>query len=321
MRTIPSNAARRGALALVAAARCAAATGASSQELAKDLAAKLTPEQRKVYLDYRKAKDQHEKRHTAYWARVEAKRDAKRAKRLLGQAYEAEDYIAQQPPKYAGPELPADIAKIVTEVKPPVPVTPLPTVSDFLAHAKALYGFVPTPTTEQDFKRRYAQEALAVGLTKDQVVRIYALETGGQGTYDMQAGFNPADQAGPGHLLGAGLCAAVARQLGRRAGQARGDVRPAPAGDGRAPGTPPERAEALRAKAAILRRMLRAARIGAQRVERARQVRRHAARPRHPRPQSRRRRRPLAAGAQAEGSQRRGRRGGAREPVGVARSS
>jgi hypothetical protein len=73
---------------------------------------------------------------------------------------------------------------------------PLATVADFLAYAKELYGFVPTPTTEREFKRRYAQEALAVGLTKDQVVRIYALETGGQGTYDMQSGINPITRQG-----------------------------------------------------------------------------------------------------------------------------
>jgi hypothetical protein len=260
MRTIPSNAARRAALALVAAAAALLAMGASSQELAKDLAAKLTPEQRKVYLDYRKAKDLYEKQHTAYWARVEAKRDARRAKRLLGQPYEAEDYIAQQPPKYAGLELPADIAKIVTEVKPPVPVTPLPTVSDFLAHAKALYGFVPTPTTEQDFKRRYAQEALAVGLTKDQVVRIYALETGGQGTYDMQAGFNPLTKQGRAISSALGYAQLLhANSVGElvKHGEAFAQRLLAMA---RAPGTPPERAEALRAKAVILRRMLRAAR-------------------------------------------------------------
>ena len=106
MRTIHPFSVRRGPLALVAAtAAILLATGAWSEELAKDLAAKLTPGQRQVYLDYSKAKDLHEKRHKAYWQRVEAKRDARRAKRLLGQPYEAEDYIAQQPPKYAGPEL------------------------------------------------------------------------------------------------------------------------------------------------------------------------------------------------------------------------
>jgi hypothetical protein len=261
MRTIQSFSVRRGTLALVVAATVALlATGAGSQELAKELAAKLTPEQRQIYLDYRKAKDQHDKRHKAYWLRVEAKRDARRAKRLLGQQYDAEDYIAQQPPKYAGPELPADVAKIVTEIKPPVPAPPLPTVSDFLAHAKALYGFVPTPTSEQDFKRSYAQEALAVGLTKDQVVRIYALETGGQGTYDMQAGFNPLTKQGRAISSALGyaqlLHANSTSELVKH-GEAFARRLLAQAA---VPGTPRERADALRAKAAIVRRMLREAR-------------------------------------------------------------
>jgi hypothetical protein len=260
MRTIPPPRPRRRAFLAVAAAVALLAPVAWAEELGKDLAAKLTPEQRKIYLDYAKAKGQHDKRHTAYWARVEAKREARRAKRLLGQAYEADDYIAQQPPKYAGPELPADIARIVFEVKPPVPAPPLPTVPDFLAHAKTIYGFVPTPTSEQDFKRRYAQEALAVGLTKDQVVRIYALETGGQGTYDMQSGFNPVTKQGRAissalgyaQLLHANSTSelvkhgdAFARRLLALAAVA---------------GTSPERAQALRAKAAIVRRMLREAR-------------------------------------------------------------
>jgi hypothetical protein len=261
MRSIHSFSIRRGALALVAASTVALlATGAWSQELAKELAAKLTLEQRKVYLDYSKAKDQHDKRHKAYWLRVEAKRDARRAKRLLGQQYEAEDYIAQQPPKYGGPELPADIARIVTEIKPPVPVPPLPTVSDFLAHAKALYGFEPTPTSEQDFKRSYAREALAVGLTKDQVVRIYALETGGQGTYDMQAGFNPLTKQGRAISSALGYAQLLhANSVGELVKHGESFARRLLA-MASTPGTPPERADALKAKAAILRRMLGAAR-------------------------------------------------------------
>jgi len=252
---------RRRAVALaLAAAISLLPAGVWPQELAKDLAAKLTPEQRQIYLDYRKAKDLHEKRHNAYWLRVEAKRDARRAKRMLGQPYEAEDYIAQQPPKYAGPELPADIATIVTEIKPPVPVPPLPTVNDFLGHAKALYGFEPTPTSEQDFKRKYAQEALAVGLTKDQVVRIYALETGGQGTYDMQAGFNPLTKQGRAISSALGYAQLLhANSVGELVKHGESFARRLLA-MARAPGTSPERVDALKVKATILRRMLGAAR-------------------------------------------------------------
>jgi hypothetical protein len=234
--------------------------GARTQELPKELAAKLTPAQRQTYLDYRKARDGHERRHRVYWRSVGAKRDARLAKRLLGKDFDAEDYVAQQPPKYAGPELPADIARIVAEVKPPPAARPLPTVSDFLVHAKAQYQFVPTPTSEREFKRSYAREALAVGLSKDQVVRIYALETGGQGTFDMQAGFNPLTKQGRAISSALGYAQLLhANSVGELVKHGEIFIRRLLAMAG-ASATSPERAEALRGKAAILRRMLRAAR-------------------------------------------------------------
>jgi hypothetical protein len=233
---------------------------AASQTTPQELAAKLTPAQRQIYEDYRRARDAFEAKLRTYWARVDAKRDARRAKHMLAQPLSSEDYVAEQPPKYAGPELPAEIAKLVVEVLPPTPARPLPEVSDFLANAKAQFGFVPAPTTELDFKRRYAREALAVGLSKDQVVRIYALETGGQGTYDMQSGINPVTKQGRpissalgyAQLLNGNSVSELvkhgtsfAQRLISMAAQ---------------PGTPPARAAGLRDKATIVRRMLRAAR-------------------------------------------------------------
>ena len=35
------------------------------------------------------------------------------------------------------------------------------------------------------------RSAAAAGLTRDQIVGVYAFETGGNGTYDMQAGVSP----------------------------------------------------------------------------------------------------------------------------------
>jgi len=253
---------RRGtfALAVLASALVLAPSTAWPQDTPRELVDKLTPAQRQTYENYRKARDQYERQYQAYWHRIEAKRDARRAKRMLAQEYGPDDYVAQQPPKYAGPELPADIAKIVTEVRPPAPERQMATVPDFLQQAKAIYGFVPTPTTEREFKRRYAQEALAVGLTKDQVVRIYALETGGQGTYDMQSGFNPITKQGKplssalgyAQLLHANSTSELVKHGDRFAKRLLAMAA--------APGTPPAQAEALRAKAAIVRRMLRAAR-------------------------------------------------------------
>jgi hypothetical protein len=231
-----------------------------AEEVTPALAERLTPEQLHIYEQYRKARGAFDRQHQAYWRAVDAKREARKARRMLGQAYAPEDYIAEQPPKYRGPELPSDIARIVTEVRPPEPERPLPNVADFLESAKAEFGFVPTPTTEREFKRRYAQEALAVGLSKDQVVRIYALETGGQGTYDMQSGINPITKQGRpiSSALGyAQLLHANSTSEFVKYGDMWAKRLLAMAA---VPGTPPERATALRTKAATLRRMLRAAR-------------------------------------------------------------
>ena len=70
------------------------------------------------------------------------------------------------------------------------------TVADYLDAAKRVYNFTPERLSEKEFKRRYAEEAIALGLAKDQVVRVYALETGGIGTYDMQAGIHPIKKTG-----------------------------------------------------------------------------------------------------------------------------
>jgi hypothetical protein len=133
-------------------------------------------------------------------------------------------------------------------------------VADFLAHAKEQYGFVPKRTTEQDFKRKYAIEALSLGLTKEQVVRVYALETGGQGTYDMQSGINPVTKQGKpiSSALGyAQLLHANSTSELVKHGESFARRLMAMAV---APNTPPARATELRAKAMIVRKMLRAAR-------------------------------------------------------------
>ena len=62
-------------------------------------------------------------------------------------------------------------------------------MADFLKAAAEQYNFVPErPKTDAEFKQAYAKVATAAGLTRDQAVRIYAFETGGNGTYDGQAG-------------------------------------------------------------------------------------------------------------------------------------
>ena len=91
-------------------------------------------------------------------------------------------------------------------------------------------------------------------------MRVYALETGGMGTYDMQSGINPVTQAGQADLLRARLRPAPARQLGRRLVKHGEDFVRRLLAMAAAPGTPAERVAELKAKAVILRKMMRAAR-------------------------------------------------------------
>lgn len=234
---------------------------ARAAEINAELAARLTPPQQRAYLAYREARSVFDKAHQAYWARVETKRDARRARRMLGQAYMPEDYVLMQPPQYKGPELPGDIARIVAALRPAAEAPPpLPDVSDFLRHAKEQFGFVPKVTSERDFKRRYAMESLRVGLTKDQVVRVYALETGGNGTYDTLSGINPVTRQGTpkssalgyAQILHANSIGAVAKHGDEFAKRLTALAA--------IPGTPAARAAELKAKAAILRKMMKVAR-------------------------------------------------------------
>lgn len=187
---------------LVAATALLAATASRADaevRIAPEIATKLSPAQLAAYRAHLTARGAFERELEMYWALVEERRDFRRRKRSSGQAFTAGDYIAEQPPKYNGPALPPDVARVLAAAEPPAEpkeVKELPTVRDFLTAAKHFYGFLPAPISERDFKRRYAKEALTANLTKTQVVRVYALETGGQGTIDMQAGIDPLTKTG-----------------------------------------------------------------------------------------------------------------------------
>lgn len=233
---------------------------ARGQHIGEALAQRLTDEQQRVYVLYLRAQTAHANERAAYWIAVDEKREGRRRKRAQGVAFTANDYIPDQPPKYDGPSLPPDIAKIIAEVRPPEPEAPKPVVADFLAAARAEFGFTPTATNDREFKRRYAEEALDAGLRKDQVVRVYALETGGRGTYDMQAGIDPETRKGKPISSALGYAQLLnANSISELVKYGEGFARRLEA-MAAAPGTAGARAAALRAKAAVVRRMLRAAR-------------------------------------------------------------
>ena len=135
--------------------------------------------------EYIRARQKFDEESGQYWKLVVEKRRIRLAKRRNNESVQIDDYVLTQPPAYTGPPKPA----ILMQVPDRAPPAHVPIITDFLKSAAAYFNFVPQrPQHEIDYKREYARVASSVGLTKEQVVRIYAFESGGNGTYDVQAG-------------------------------------------------------------------------------------------------------------------------------------
>ncbi len=226
----------------------------------QDAISKLTPEQQAVLKAYEAARLAFERKVDQYWRTIELKRKRRLAKLGAGKPVTAADYVKEQPPVYDGPKRPADIMALLPKPPPPPPDThtPVPVVTDFLREAVEVYGFTPERVSEDEFMIYYAIEAIRMGLTRDQVVRVYALETGGMGTHDLQSGYNPRTGHAASTALGyAQLLAANSIEQIRKDGEEFASRLERLAADER---TPESKAEALRRKAACLRRMLADAR-------------------------------------------------------------
>ncbi len=165
-----------------------AATLVRAQTPAKNSAtAQQMAEYRKKLLEYTAIRRAFDDEAEAYWNSITEKRKARNAKRRSGEAVVLPDYVLTQPPVYSGPPRPADPSG--APPPPPPPREPIPVVADFLQNALTQFQFAPRkPANEIDYKRAYAKIASAFGLTKDQAVRVYGFESGGNGKYDVQAG-------------------------------------------------------------------------------------------------------------------------------------
>ena len=191
------------ALALVGLWLAAIWTPVAASSGAERFSRTLSGADRRAFEDYLSAQAVHDFKMDAYWREVTDKRALRRGKRSRKEPFTAKDYVRTLPPTYTGPTLSAGLEKRwkafqtrESEQKKAPPRRTLPGVDDFLAMAKSEYGFTPERIPEREFKRRYAREALAAGLTADQVLRVYALETGGLGTADMVAGIHPIRKTG-----------------------------------------------------------------------------------------------------------------------------
>lgn len=244
-----------------------AADAALADQLRNEFRATLDQGEQTAFDDYFAAQIFHDAALDAYWSHVEKKRDLRRGKRRRNARLVADDYVQDQPPVYQGPSLSKSLARRWwlfreqrAEKKPDQPREQLPSVTDFLASAREHYGFVPDRVSEHVFKERYAREALSLGLSGNQVVRVYALETSGLGTADMQAGIHPITRKGEpistaigyAQLLAANSINELSKHGNEFVARLRDMAKRSAAGS--------ERQRALATKAAALARMTRKAR-------------------------------------------------------------
>jgi hypothetical protein len=140
------------------------------------------------YLEARAAFDQEA---DAYWNSIAEKRRGRNAKRRERQTITLDDYVLTQPPVYDGPRRPVSPAPEAEEPRAPRERKRIPLVADLLKAAVEHFQFAPQlPAGELEFKRAYARVASAAGLTREQAVRVYSFETGGNGNHDMQSGLS-----------------------------------------------------------------------------------------------------------------------------------
>jgi hypothetical protein len=146
-------------------------------------------EYRRKLREYQEARGAFEEEAGAYWGSIYEKRRGRNAKRRDRQVIALDDYVLTQPPLYTGPKRPVN-PEPEPEAKPRERKA-IPVVADLVKAAADQFQFSPQrPANEIEFKRAYARVALASGLTREQAVRVYSFETGGNGNYDMQSGLS-----------------------------------------------------------------------------------------------------------------------------------
>jgi hypothetical protein len=143
---------------------------------------------------YRKAQDLFAGETDKYWEKIHTQQLIRRSKRAAGSVIAETDYVLQQPPEYSGPPAPKLPDFMVKRVKASgalreaIALEPAPAIADLLAAAKTQYGFVPRAADEKEYMLAFAREALQAGLSAEQVVGVYSLETGGLGPYSRLSG-------------------------------------------------------------------------------------------------------------------------------------
>jgi hypothetical protein len=215
----------------------AAGPAASMDAMAQAVSPEAIADYQRRLAEYKEARAAFDAEAGAYWKTIADKRRGRNAKRRDHVPITLDDYVLEQPPVYAGPKRPVN-PQPEPEGEPREPKY-IPVVADLLQAARNQFQWAPQrPTNESDFKRAYASFASASGLTREQAVRVYAFETGGNGKHDSQSGFkgNRAISTAIGYnqLLTTNTVELLAEQgplfirvLGERVGQTNGPGRQA----------------------------------------------------------------------------------------------
>jgi hypothetical protein len=162
----------------------------TANALAQAASPQAIAEYKRKLKEYQEARAVFEEEAGAYWSSISEKRRGRNAKRRDRQPIAADDYVLTQPPVYDGPKRPVDPSP-EPDQRPPRERKTIPVVADLLKAAAEHFQFAPQrPANEIEFKRAYARVASAAGLTREQAVRVYSFETGGNGNHDMQSGLS-----------------------------------------------------------------------------------------------------------------------------------
>jgi hypothetical protein len=164
---------------------------ARADAMAQGVSPQTIAEYRRKLKEYLQARAAFEEEAGAYWGSISEKRRGRNAKRRERQAISLDDYVLTQPPVYTGPKRPINPQPEPEPEEKPRERKAIPVVADLIRAAAEHFQFTPQrPASEIEFKRAYARVALASGLTREQAVRVYSFETGGNGNYDMQSGLS-----------------------------------------------------------------------------------------------------------------------------------
>ena len=148
-------------------------------------------EYRRKLKEYQAARAAFEEEAGAYWASISEKRRGRNAKRRERQTIALDDYVLTQPPVYTGPKRPVDPAPEPAEESRRANARPFPSLPTCCRRP------LSNSSSRRNGRRPRSNSsapmpaiALASGLTREQAVRVYSFETGGNGNHDMQSGLS-----------------------------------------------------------------------------------------------------------------------------------